>query len=131
MLPEEERLETLAYLKLSEYFRPRSLVSLNLTLSSKERTTLIDELSRMPIIVETLAMKARRRRIEATLDELERAVDTFSRPVVFVPDPAAERENPESNDVFIQSTPRRPPPKTPAYQGTAAFKPGGGQRRPF
>ncbi|KAI9034407.1 calmodulin-binding-domain-containing protein [Hyaloraphidium curvatum] len=66
VMPEEERLETLEYLR-------------------RKQDRLIDELSRMPIVVDTLAMKARRRRIEGTLDELEKALDHFSRPPVYVP----------------------------------------------
>jgi hypothetical protein len=63
----------------------------------------------MPIVVDTLAAKARRRRIEGTLDELEKALDTFSRPVVFVPDAPQGEEEQENGP---ESSPGRRKEKT-------------------
>ncbi|KAI8926123.1 calmodulin-binding-domain-containing protein [Entophlyctis helioformis] len=51
----------------------------------RQHQELLDELSRFPMIVELPSLKARRARIERDLTEVEQAIDTFSKPKVFVP----------------------------------------------
>ncbi|KAJ3031987.1 UNVERIFIED_CONTAM: hypothetical protein HDU68_009088 [Siphonaria sp. JEL0065] len=70
LLPEEERLETLAFLEES----------------MKAQKKLLHELSQFGLVVETAKMKNKRSMLETKLNEIEEAIGVFSRKKVFVND---------------------------------------------
>ena len=65
MLPEEERLQTLADLRLA--IRDAQ-----------------DQLNKMPITQKTMQVQQHKRDLEEKIDKLEKAVQTFSKPKIYV-----------------------------------------------
>lgn len=64
-MPEEDRIATLEKL-------------------TKEREEILELIDKMPLSMRTEALRQRKRELEEKLNELERAITTFSRKIVYI-----------------------------------------------
>ncbi|KAI9204738.1 calmodulin-binding-domain-containing protein [Polychytrium aggregatum] len=83
---ELQRLESLkkeevpeGMIQISDFQRTETLRHLQ-----RRKQSLVAELNNLPVILETLRMKKKKQEIETELEETDHAIDTFSKPKVFV-----------------------------------------------